>query len=70
MKVKVTFEPLRNLINEKAHAMVKPMANLKQMIWRGLHVHSGSAKSFREKLHQLATAPFHFTLPAFKRAKV
>jgi hypothetical protein len=77
MKVKVTFKPIRNaaartvrVINKNVRAAVKPAAKLKQVIWRGLQIHSGSAESFRERLRRRATAPFHFVLPGFGAAKV
>jgi hypothetical protein len=76
MKVNITFKPIRNaavktirIINKKTQAIVKPVAKLKQVIWRGLQVHIGSAESFRERLHRRATAPFHFFLPGLKPGK-
>jgi hypothetical protein len=77
MKVKVTVKPIRNaaaktvrIINKNVGAVVKPVVKLKQVIWRGLQIHTGSAESFREKLRRRATAPFHFVLPGLRAAKV
>jgi hypothetical protein len=76
MKVKVTYKQVRNaatktvrIINKKTQAIVKPVAKLKRMIWRGLQVSSGSAESFRKKLQWRATAPFHFFLPGLRPGK-
>ena len=76
MKIKVTFKPLRNataktvrIVKKKTQAIVKPVAKLKQTIWRGLQVHSGSAGSFRERLHWRATAPFYFFFPGLRPGK-
>jgi hypothetical protein len=46
-----------------------PAVKLKQPIWKGLRIHSGSWQSFRELLRLRATAPFKFTLPGLRAGK-
>jgi hypothetical protein len=76
MKTKINIKALRagvpkavRITNLKARALVKPAARLKGVIWRGLDLRVGAAENFREKLHRIATAPFHFTLPGLKAGK-
>lgn len=76
MKVKVTFKSLRNLtgkpvriINKNVRLLAKPAAGLKRLIWRGLHIHTGTAEAFREKFDHRARAPFKFNLPGLKAGK-
>ena len=47
----------------------RPVVKLKQPIWKGLRIHSGSWQSFRELLRLRATAPFKFTLPGLRAGK-
>jgi hypothetical protein len=50
-------------------AAERPVVKLKQPIWKGLRIHSGSWQSFRELLRLRATAPFKFTLPGLRAGK-
>lgn len=70
MKIKIKFRPIRNaagkpvrIIQLKERPAEKAAGKLKQAIWRGLRIHEGSWKSFRELLARRAGAPFHFILP-------
>jgi hypothetical protein len=76
MKIKIKFRPIRNaagkpvqIIQLKERPAPKPAGRLKQAMWKGLRIHEGSWKSFRELLQRRANAPFHFILPGLGAGK-
>jgi hypothetical protein len=76
MKNKITLKMIRDaapkavrITNLNARTLAKPAARLKEVIWRGLDLRVGTAENFREKLHRIATAPFHFHIPGLKPGK-
>jgi hypothetical protein len=76
MKIKIKFRPMRNaagkpvrIIQLKERPAGKPGGKLKRAIWKGLRIHEGSWKSFRELLQRRANAPFHFALPGLRAGK-